>query len=413
MKTTNTLGIAFYLKKCKTKNGKAPIYVRITVNGKRSDIATKQNIELTNWHHGKGFAVGKSENIKKLNTYLEQIRSQLVVCYQELHLKKGLITSDALKSLFCGTEEKEHSLISVLDYHNNELAGHLKKITIGKFYTLKKYIIEFLQSNQATSDIYLSQLNYKWLIDFEMFLKNKKGIGQNSTMKHIMLLRKIITIAINNEWLSANPFAKYKISFTKSNRTYLEQQELQAIEEKSISFPRLQHVQDLFIFSCYTGLAYIDLFNLTSSNISIGIDGEYWINTARKKTEQPVRVPLLPKAAAILEKYKSDPAVIHSGKLLPNLSNQKLNAYLKELADLCGITKTLTFHMARHTFATTVTLTNGVPIETVSSMLGHSSIKTTQIYAKVIQHKVSADMQALRQKLNNANNPQMLVSNAI
>ena len=160
-----------------------------------------------------------------------------------------------------------------------------------------------------------------------------------------------------------------------------------------------QWAKDLFVFSCYTGLAYCDVMSLTKENISIGIDGEYWIMTSRKKTNQPVRVPLLSKALEIIEKYKHHPKAIATGTAFPNLTNQKLNSYLKEIADFCGITKNLTFHLARHTFATTVTLTNGVPIETVSKMLGHSNIRTTQVYAKVIEKKVSDDMMILRQKL--------------
>jgi len=167
-------------------------------------------------------------------------------------------------------------------------------------------------------------------------------------------------------------------------------------------------VCDLFVFSCYTGLAYIDVMRLTSQNLSIGIDGEYWLFTERKKTGEKVRIPLLPQALSILEKYKNSPACLNSGSLLPKLSNQKLNSYLKEVANTSGIDKNLTFHLARHTFATTVTLTNGVPIETVSKLLGHSSIKTTQIYAKVLERKVSEDMSALKSKLSQKSKPKVV-----
>ena len=167
---------------------------------------------------------------------------------------------------------------------------------------------------------------------------------------------------------------------------------------------RLQHAKDMFVFSCYTGLAYIDVYELSPQNVSLGIDGEYWISTYRHKTDIPVRIPLLPQALEIIEKYKNNPRVLESGRLLPVYANQLLNSYLKEIADFCGIEKPLTFHIARHTFATTVTLTNGVPIETVSKLLGHTSIKTTQIYAKVIEQKVSEDMRLLRQKMQTGKN---------
>jgi integrase len=218
-------------------------------------------------------------------------------------------------------------------------------------------------------------------------------------MKHIERLRKVVNLAIKNEWLDRDPFMKFQPSFIPNDRQFLTADELAAIEARDYSIVRLQHAKDMLVFSCYTGLAYIDAFNLTPQNLSIGIDGGYWITTCRKKMDQPVRIPLLPKAMEIIEKYKTHPYVIAKGKLLPVYSNQKLNAYLKEIADLFGIQKPLTFHIARHTFATAVTLTNGVPIETVSKLLGHTSVKTTQIYAKVIEQKVSNDMKNLRDTL--------------
>ncbi len=209
----------------------------------------------------------------------------------------------------------------------------------------------------------------------------------------------MINMAIRNEWIERDPFAKFQARFIRNDREFLSQEELAAIEVKEFKILRLQWAKDLFVFSCYTGLAYCDVMGLTKENISIGIDGDYWIMTSRKKTNQPVRVPLLPKALELIEKYKSHPKALVMGTVFPVLSNQKLNAYLKEIADLCGITKNLTFHLARHTFATTVTLTNGVPIETVSKMLGHTSIRTTQIYAKVIEGKISEDMKKLKSRL--------------
>lgn len=405
MKTTNTFGIVFYLRKYKGKDGKAPIYVRITVDGKRTDIAIKRDIETDNWNGAKGMAKGKSESIRTLNTYLEQIRSRLVECYQELHLKRKLITADSVKNKFCCVEEKEHSLISLFDYHNSETKNTLEWGTLKNYYTTKRYVEEFLKAKFNASDIYLSHLDYKFIADFERFMKayvqkdQKLPCGQNTIMKHIERLRKVVNMAIKNDWLERDPFLKFKPVFLKTSRQFLTNDELLAIEQKEFKIERLQYAKDLFIFSCYTGLAYIDVFELTPQNIALGIDGGYWISTIRHKTDIPVRIPLLPHPMAIIEKYKNNPRVLSADKLLPVYSNQKLNAYLKEIADLCGIEKPLTFHIARHTFATTITLTNGVPMETVSKLLGHTSIRTTQIYAKVIEQKVSDDMINLRNKL--------------
>jgi integrase/recombinase XerD len=369
------------------------------------ELSLKIDIHKDNWHMGQGNAKGKGEEIRALNTHLEQIRSRMVECYQQLILKKQLVTAVAVKNKFLGIEEKEHSLMSLFDYHNEEMKNILEWGTMKNYYTTKTYFQLYLKEVLHTSDIYLSQLGYKFIVGYVSFMKGhkplqpKKPCGQNTVMKHIERLRKVVNLAIKNEWLDRDPFSKFQPTFIRNDRQFLSADELATIEARDYSIVRLQHAKDLFIFSCYTGLAYIDAFNLTPQNMALGIDGEYWISTCRQKTDQPVRIPLLPKAMAIIEKYKTHPLAIAKGKLLPVYSNQKLNAYLKEIADLCGITKPLTFHIARHTFATTVTLTNGVPIETVSKLLGHSSISTTQIYAKVIEQKVSQDISELRSKL--------------
>lgn len=219
-------------------------------------------------------------------------------------------------------------------------------------------------------------------------------------MGYIKKLKKIVRLCVANDWLAKDPFMSYKIKIRDTHRTYLLEEEIKTIIEKNLAIERLRVVRDIFIFSCYTGLAYSDVAKLTSSDISTGIDGEKWIFTTRTKTDTATRVPLLPPALAIIQKYANTPESLNNGKLLPVLSNQRMNSYLKELADICGINKELTFHCARHTFATTVTLTNGVPIETVSNMLGHRSLRTTQHYAKILDKKVSDDMQILREKFS-------------
>ncbi len=405
MKTLNTFGIAFYLRRYKSKDGKAPIYVRITVDGKRTDIYLKTEIDILKWNNLKGMAKGNSEENRSFNTYLERIRSRLTECYQELQLKKKLVTADLIKDMFCGLEDKEYSVITLFDYHNTVMKPTLEWGTLKNYFTTRRYMEEFIKFKFKSKDYYLSQLNYKFLTDFDLFMRaykqkdQKRPCGQNTIMKHIERFRKVINMAIRNEWLERDPFMKFKPTFIKTSRQFLTADELSAIELKEFSIVRLQYAKDIFVFSCYTGLAYIDVFNLNQKNIVRGIDGGYWLYTSRKKTDVPVHIPLLPLPLAIIEKYKNDTRVLASGKLIPTYSNQKLNSYLSEIADLCEIDKHLTSHIARHTFATTVTLCNGVPMETVSKLLGHTSIKTTQIYAKVIEQKVSDDMNKLRKKL--------------
>ena len=236
-----------------------------------------------------------------------------------------------------------------------------------------------------------------FLTDFYIYLRTEGKCNENTSSKFMQFFKHIIIIAKNNAIINGDPFANYKIKIKRVDRGYLTQEELDILMQKQFSIPRLEHIRDIFIFACYTGLSYIDVKNLNHSHIKASFDGKLWIMTKRQKTNVEVNVPLLEIPLMILKKYENK---LPNNQLLPVPSNQKLNAYLKEIADICGIEKRLTFHLARHTFATTTTLTNGVPIETVSKMLGHTNIKTTQIYARIINSKISQDMDILASKLN-------------
>jgi len=404
--TNNTFGVAFYLKKQKANQaGKSPIYARITVNGKRIEISVKRSIEDNNWNPVKGMAKGSREEITKLNKYLDQFKAGIIDNYQQLLLQKKFITAELLKEKVTGADQAEFTLCKLMEYHNTEQLQVLEPGTMKNYYTTQKYIKEFIRERFKTSDKYLSELSYKFITDFEYYLRNRvpekgqKALNNNGLMKHIERFCKMVNLAVRLEWIDRNPFHAYQLKFDKVEREYLTKDELARIEAKKFNIVRLQVVQDLFVFSCYTGLAYIDVFNLTPANLIEKSENNIWIATNRQKTNEPVRVPLLPKALAIIEKYKGHPQALAEGKVLPVLSNQKLNSYLKEIADTCDITKPLTFHIARHTFATTVTLTNGVPIETVSKLLGHSKLTTTQIYAKVVESKLGDDMAQLSKRL--------------
>ena len=405
MRTTNTFGVQFITRTNKAKDGLLPIYARVTVDGRRVEISLKRWIKPGDWNGSKGMAKGSREEIKSLNHYLDEVQARIMECYQEMQVQKRLITADAIKSMFLGTDQKDFTLCKLVDYHNQAMRDTLAWGTMKNYFTTQKYIHRFLKERFGTTDMFLSELSYKFITDFEFYLRNykpkdhQKPLGNNGVMKHLERFRKMVTMAVKMEWVSRDPFDKYQLKFHRVDRGFLDAEELETLESKDFKIVRLQWVRDLFVFSCYTGLAYIDAMNLTPSNITIGIDGEYWLSTCRQKTDQPVRVPILPKAWEIIEKYKTHPRALQKGSVFPMISNQKLNSYLKEIADLCGIEKNLTFHLARHTFATTVTLCNGVPLETVSKMLGHSKITTTQVYAKVVEKKVSEDMQALRERL--------------
>jgi integrase len=264
----------------------------------------------------------------------------------------------------------------------------------------------FIRQIKKLQDVRLSKINFQFITEFEHFLRSyqptdhRKKMTNNGLMKHMERLQKVLNMAHKLDWMTERPMDKYRLSFTKKDRGYLDVEELAILELNPMPCDRLEMVRDLFIFACYSGLSYIDLYHLKPSNLVLGIDGEYWIRTKRQKSNENVIVPILPKALEMIQKYKGDPRSLANGTVFPPISNQKMNAYLKEIAEICGIFKHLTFHLARHTFATTITLSNGVPIETVSKMLGHTKISTTQIYSKVVERKVSEDMMALRQKLN-------------
>jgi len=410
MKTTNTFSVQFIIRTKKNDLTKALIYARISVNGKRIEISLKRIIDPLIWHGAGECVKGTSNDVGQLNKLIEETRYKIRECYQELRMQNKLITAEAIKSLFLGEEKSENTLCSLIDYHNINMEGVLAHGTLKNYFTTKKYVLLFLKKRFKTNDIYLSELNYQFITEFEFFLRKtiplaeSNPLGNNGIMKHIERLKKMARLAVMMEWIPKHPFERFKLRFQKSEREFLTTDELEVLENFSFSTARLNRVKDLFVFSCYTGLAYIDLINLTPSNICIGMDGEYWIKTFRQKTNVSVNVPLLPQALNLIKKYKNDPVVVNKNLILPLFSNQKVNEYLKIVAKECKIQKYINFHLARHTFATTVTLTNGVPIETVSKMLGHTKLSTTQVYVHILQKKISDDMSLLRQKFRDLEN---------
>ncbi len=326
----NTFGVIFYLRKYKiTSDGKTPIYARITVNGKRSDIAIKRTIEEENWNAKKGMAKGSRQEISLLNNYLEKFRSGIVESYQELLLQKKPITAALIKDKFLGKDEQDYTIRKLIDYHNQHEKDNLEWGTMKNYYTTQKYIIQFLKEKLHATDKLLSELNYKFIADLEIYLrhvKDRKGalaMANNGIMKHLERFCKMINLAVKLEWLDKNPFHAYQLKFEKVEREYLTKWELANLEAKTTIISRLHTIKDLFIFSCYTGLAYIDVFNLKPEHIVEVAKGEFWIKTTRQKTNTPVTVPLLPKALHIIEKYRTHPQSLAEGKVLPVLSNQR------------------------------------------------------------------------------------------
>ena len=400
----HSMYISFQIKKHKTnKKGLAPINIRVTLDEKRLELATHRGVKPDQWDSRLDRAKGTSDEAVILNNYLDGLKAKVLKNFNVLESLGQEVTVDSLRNRMTGTTVKKHTLLEIFRYHNDQF-----KLKVGTDYsplTYKHYLatyakIEaFIPYQYRQKDMILEDLNHSFVTNFELYLKTRDHCAHNTTMKHIIKLKKVINLALFNEWITRNPFANFRCSMKETNRGYLTADELVVLEEKTFTVERLQRVLDVFIFCCYTGLSQADVEDLSPSDISTGIDGEKWIIINRKKTDGRSPIPLLPQALAIVNKYKNDPETLAKGKLLPVNSNQRMNGYLKEIADITGITKNLTMHLARHTFATTVTLSNGVPIESVSKMLGHNSIKTTQIYSKVVDTKISNDMKALKAKM--------------
>jgi site-specific recombinase XerD len=396
--------LLFWLNRSKARNGKAPIYCRITIDGKRTEISMRQSVDPVKWITQAGQAKPHTTELRMLNNYLEMVKSKVYKHFMELNAKDMFITGEMLKNLLFSVDEKQHSIISIFDYHNQKMKERIGidvvPSTYIKFNTVLGKLKLYLKAQHNRSDMYLTELNHRFVVDFEHYLRVKHHIAHNTTMKYITMLKKVINMAVNNDWMEKNPFAAFKCTKLNVHREILDEAEIIRLHEKEFDHERLEEVRDIFLFCCYTGYAFADVEKLKRTDLAIGIDGDTWIFAKRKKTNTVSNVPLLPQAEEIIQKYSNHPHCVRTGVLLPVKSNQKMNAYLKEIATLCGIKKELTMHIARHTFATTVTLSNGVPIETVSKMLGHTKLATTQIYAKVLEHKVSEDMQKLKEKFS-------------
>lgn len=398
-----SVSILFYIKRAKVNNlGVCPIYTRVTVNTKRFEFSTNKSINPDKWSSEGSKVKGTSEEARTINSHLDYLKNQILQAEKKLIKKDISVSSENLKNELFGLTETKRMLVPIFQDHNNKIKELVGKEyapgTLERYTTSLKHTIEFMQWKYNISDIDITKIDHAFITDYEFWLRSVRNCANNTAVKYLKNFNKIIKLCLANDWLDKNPFANYKSKVKEVERVYLTEEEIQSIIEKDFKTERLSLVRDIFLFSCFTGLAYIDVKNLTKSHISFGIDGEKWIFTHRQKTESASKIPILPVTQMIIDKYENHPLCHNENKLLPILSNQKMNAYLKEIASVCEIEKELTFHIARHTFATTVTLTNGVPIESVSKMLGHKNLRTTQHYAKVLDRKVSEDMKLLKDK---------------
>jgi len=384
------------------KKGLVPLICRITYKGKRKQFSTGLFINPKNWNNTQQIAKPPNKETKLINTQLSLIKQTVSQAFLFLQVHNDDFDVEDIYLQYKGVNTtKTTTLLEAFKAHNSKVEKLIGKdyvlATLWKFRQAMELLKEYIKYQYNKNDYQFKDLNMKFINDYEFYLKSERNLAQSSIYKMIQRFRKIMKIALSEGLLEKDPFALYKCKRPKTVIIFLTTEELKKLEEYSFAQIRLQQIKDMFIFCCYTGLAYQEMNSLRAKHISIGFDGNLWINMSRKKTNQPIAIPLLPQAEIIIDKYKEE----HSNVVLPTISNQKFNSYLKEIAELVGIEKKLTHHIARKTFATSVLLLNGVSMEVVSELLGHSKITITQEhYAKVVKSKVSEEVNKLKVLLN-------------
>lgn len=403
MKINEDLSIIFWLKREKaSKDGMVPIYVRVTVNGQKDGFASGKKILPEYWDNKNGVSKDCPDH-HAINSYITKTKAGLERCFNMLEASGGVVTGTRVKDAYMPKSVVQQTLKAAFKIHNDEFAEKVKKKkasagTLARYQRLERYCLAFLHSKYKLRDIALDDLHMGIATNFYQHLI-LQDIAENTAMKYVKTLKQVIDRAINEGWIKVNVLKGFKCKYQEPDRECLEMHEIIKIYKKKIDIDRLAEIRDVYIFCCFTGYAYETCYNLEPGNIFIGLDGKTWITKDRQKTGSEECVPLMPIPLEIIKRYKKHPYCLESGKLLPVNSNYRYNAYLKELATICGIKKHLTTHTARHTFATTVTLENDVPLETVGKMLGHKDIRSTQIYAKITKRKISNNMQELEKRL--------------
>ncbi|WP_337419956.1 site-specific integrase [Phocaeicola sp.] len=401
----SSFSILFFIRESKArKSGKAPIELMITVNGERCPLSTGKQVPIDKWDKVKQQVKGKDEEAQSLNNYLKAIKAKLYQKEAELLDRGFIITAELLRDAYFDKVEslKEKTLFEVFEEHNQEqekLVGNgVSKATYWISVYTVRLLKEFVQQKYKREDLYLRELNLNFIQSFHSFLRIDKGMAQNSSTKHLMLLKKIVNLAVANSYMTTNPFITYKIEREPVEIDFLNEEELRKIINFDTPLPRLERAKDMFLFGCFTGLSYIDIKTLAPEHFEKDSTGRIWIKKRRVKTGVLSRIPLLPIAKLILDKYKG------GEKLLPIQDPADINKYLKDIAILCDIKKRITFHTSRHTFASTVTLANNISLEVVSKMLGHTNTRMTTHYAKLIDKCIGEQMDKLMETFTGDSN---------
>ena len=399
----STFSVIYYLKRqVVKKDGTVPVMGRITVDGSQTQFSCKLTVDPKLWDTKGGRVTGRSTAALETNRMLDKMRVRINRHYQEIMERDNFVTAEKVKNAFLGLEHRYHTLMQVFRQHNEDYekqveAGMKAKGTLLKYRTVYKHMQEFLDIRYHVKDIALKELTPAFISDFEMFLRTDKHCCTNTVWLYVCPLRTMVFIAINNEWLTRDPFREYEIKKEETTRSFLTKDEIRLLMEGKLKNAKQELYRDLYLFCAFTGLSFADMRNLTEENNRTYFDEHEWINITRQKTGVVSNFRLLDIANRIIGKYRG---LCGDGRIFPVPHYNTCLAGIRAVAKRCGITKHITWHQSRHTAATTIFLSNGVPIETVSSMLGHKSIKTTQIYAKITKEKLNQDMENLAARLN-------------
>lgn len=392
------MNILFYIKKSKLlKTNEAPLFVRITINGERAEVGLKKAVIPKYWDDKYQFAKPKAQNHIEINELVEKSKKRLESIFNYLLFEETEVTSRLVIDKFLGKKfEAQKTILEIFKEHNenaHKLIGiDFSANTVERYETSFMHTKDFIKWQYKKADVKLDDVNQHFVKQYELYLKTVRKCAHNTTIKYLKNFKKIVRIALANNWMKADPFATTKFKLKTVDAVYLTSEELKLFQTKELSIERISQVRDMFLFCCYTGLAFSDVKTLKKEHLSIDKKGITWIHKKRVKTNQVCTIFLIEAAKKIIEKYKDEPQIVESDFVLPVSSNQKMNAYLKEIADICGIKKNISTHTARHTFATTVALENNIPMEVVSKIIGHSNIRMTHRYARPTEALIANSM---------------------
>ena len=394
----STFKTVFYVNGSKERNGIVPIMGRVTINGTIAQFSCKQSITKAIWDAKGNRAIGKSKEAKEVNFALDNIKAQITKHYQRLSDREAFVTAEMVRNAYQGIGTEYETLLRAFDKENAAFAQRVGKDravrTYRKYLTVRKYVADFIKHQYKRSDMSMNELTEEFIQDFCLYLKNVVGLAQSSIWIYSIPLKHIVTAAHYNGKIPRNPFAMYHVDPDHKEREFLTEEELSMFAEKKLENPNFAFARDLFLFGCWTGISFIDIKNLTEDNI-VNINGAPWIVSQRQKTGVPFKIKLMESSLQIIERYKpfrKDEHLFAIGSL------DMVNKRIKRVAKMCGIKKRISFHVSRHTFAV-LALEHGMPIESVSKILGHTNITTTQIYAKVTSTKLEHDISVFESRI--------------